>query len=73
MSDKNTSPQQTGFVVPPLLKMQDICEIFKCCRRSAEKMAALGQIPKGFLIGKRRFWLATDIYDFITEKSKNTN
>lgn len=71
--EKSPPPEQAGFVVTPLLKTQEICEIFKCCRRSVEKMAALGQIPRGFLIGKKRFWRAEDIYDFISEKAMSTN
>ena len=36
-------------------------------------MAALGQIPRGFLIGKRRLWRAADIDDFISKKTMDTN
>ncbi len=56
--------------VAPLLTIHEVAGIFKCCRRSVEKMAALGQIPKGFLIGKRRLWRATDIDAFIAGKAE---
>lgn len=55
--------------VPELLDFSDLCEIFKCCRRTIETMHATGQIPAGFLVGRRRFWRAIDVQDFINREA----
>jgi predicted DNA-binding transcriptional regulator AlpA len=69
MSEKIAPHQRKDCAATPLLTIHEVAGIFKCCRRSVEKMAAFGQIPRGFLIGKRRLWRASDIDNFIAAKA----